>query len=80
MWLAVSTLTVLETALELSDPAAVATAVIERHGPYVCWFDADTTGAEGFTETGDWVGTAPEHPDLGTLIETFERRQATDGE
>lgn len=35
-WLAVTTLTVLETAPELSDPAAVATAVIERYGPYVC--------------------------------------------
>ncbi|MES9558759.1 MULTISPECIES: hypothetical protein [unclassified Streptomyces] len=30
----------------LYEPAAVATAVIERYGPYVCWFDADTTDVE----------------------------------
>lgn len=80
MWLVVTTLTVLETALELSDPAAVATAVIERYGPYVCWFDADTTDVEVFTETGHWVGTAPEPNDLGELLETFEQRQAASGE
>ncbi|MFJ8376978.1 hypothetical protein ACIQ9I_36180 [Streptomyces sp. NPDC094461] len=36
----------------LYEPAAVATAVIERYGPYVCWFDADTTDVEVFTEGG----------------------------
>lgn len=80
MWLAVTTLAVLETAPELSDPAAVATAVIERYGPYVCWFDADTTGVEVFTEGGTWVGTAPEPNDLCELVNTFEHRQAADGE
>ncbi|MFD9057555.1 hypothetical protein ACFWCM_19845 [Streptomyces albidoflavus] len=80
MWLAVTTLAVLETAPELSDPAAVATAVIERYGPYVCWFDADTTGVEVFTEGGTWVGTAPEPNDLSELVNTFEHRQAADGE
>ncbi|MFE4060354.1 hypothetical protein ACFXP3_29400 [Streptomyces sp. NPDC059096] len=80
MWLAVSTLTVLETAPELSAPAAAATAAIERYGPYACWFDADTTGVEVFTETGDWVGTAGDPSALGELIEAFEYRQAAGGE
>ncbi|MFJ3630339.1 hypothetical protein ACIPQ3_30045 [Streptomyces albidoflavus] len=80
MWLAVTELAVLETAPELSDPAAVATAVIERYGPYVCWFDADTTGVEVFTEGGTWVGTAPEPTNLGALFDAFEHRQAADGE
>ncbi|MEU9197752.1 MULTISPECIES: hypothetical protein [Streptomyces] len=80
MWLVVTTLAVLETAPELSDPAAVATAVIERYGPYVCWFDADTTDVEVFTEGGAWVGTAPEPNDLGELLEDFEHRQAAGGE
>ncbi|MEU3049177.1 hypothetical protein ABZ705_22160 [Streptomyces sp. NPDC006984] len=79
MWLVVTTLAVLETAPQLSDPAA-ATAVIERYGPYVCWLDADTTDAEVFTEGGTWVGTAPEPNDLGELLEAFEHRQATGGE
>ncbi|MDJ0384981.1 hypothetical protein [Streptomyces sp. G-G2] len=78
MWLVVNTLTVLETAPLLSDPAA--TAVIERYGSYVCWFDADTTGVEVFTEDGTWVGTAPAPNDLGELLEAFEQRQATGGE
>ncbi|MGW0607782.1 hypothetical protein [Streptomyces sp. NPDC002640] len=80
MWLAVTALTVLETAPLLADPAAaVATAVIDRYGPYLCWFDDDTP-VEVFTEHGDWVGTAPEPNDLGDLIDAFERRQATGGE
>ncbi|MEU3226769.1 hypothetical protein ABZ695_26915 [Streptomyces sp. NPDC006976] len=80
IWLVVTALTVLETAPLLSDPAAVATAVIERYGPYVCWFDADTPEVEVFTETGDWVGTAPEPNALGELLEAFEHRQAAGGE
>ncbi|GGV89990.1 hypothetical protein [Streptomyces massasporeus] len=80
MWLVVTTLAVLETAPQLSDPAAFATAVIERCGPYVCWFEADTTEVEVFTEGGDWVGTAPEPNDLGELLEAFEHRQAAGGE
>ncbi|MFJ7069781.1 hypothetical protein [Streptomyces sp. NPDC101115] len=80
MWLVVTTLAVLETAPQLSDPVAVATAAIEWQGMYFCWFDADSTGVEVFTETGDWVGTAPEPNDLGELLEAFEYRQATGGE
>lgn len=34
VWLAVTTLAVLETAPLLTDPAADATAVLERYGPY----------------------------------------------
>ncbi|MFD4260734.1 hypothetical protein ACFWR9_24705 [Streptomyces sp. NPDC058534] len=80
MWLVVTTLAVLETAPQPSDPATIATALIERYGPYVCWFDADTTDVEVFTETGAWVGTAPEPNDLGELLEAFEYRQAAGGE
>lgn len=80
MWMVVSTLAVLETAPLLSNPAAVATAVLERYGHYVCWFDADTTGVEVFTETGDWVGTAPDPNGIGGLLEDFEHRQAAGGE
>ncbi|MFE4177165.1 hypothetical protein ACFRR7_34880 [Streptomyces sp. NPDC056909] len=80
MWLVVTTLAVLETAPLLADPAALATAVLERYGPYVCWFDADTTEVEVFTETGDWVGTAPEPDGLDALLEAFEQRQAAGGE
>ncbi|NEA14146.1 hypothetical protein [Streptomyces halstedii] len=80
MWLVVTTLAVLETAPELSAPATVATAPIERYGPYVCWFDADTTDVEVFTEGGTCVGIVPEPNDLGELLEAFEHRQAAGGE
>ena len=81
MWLAVNTLAVLETAPQLSDPAAVATAVIERYGPYVCWFDAKDSGEiPVWTEAGVWVGTAGDPSALDELIEAFEQRQAAGGE
>ncbi|MFE6985842.1 hypothetical protein [Streptomyces griseus] len=80
MWLAVTTLAVLDTAPLLTDPASVATAVLERYGPYACWLDADTTGVDVFTETGTWVGTAPEPDAIGALLEAFEHRQAPNGE
>ncbi|WP_098023729.1 hypothetical protein [Streptomyces sp. st115] len=72
MWLAVSTLAVLETAPLLSDPATLATAVLERYGPYVCYFDADTSEVEVFTETGEPVGTAPDPDKIGALIKDHE--------
>ncbi|MFE7574700.1 hypothetical protein ACFU5Z_08180 [Streptomyces sp. NPDC057521] len=80
MWLVVIKLAVLETAPQLSDPVAVATAVIERYGPYVCYFDADVPEVEVFTETGVRVGTAPEPNGIGELLEAFEHRQAAGGE
>ncbi|WP_030705136.1 MULTISPECIES: hypothetical protein [unclassified Streptomyces] len=80
MWLAVTALTVLETAPLLTDPATLATAVLERYGPYVCWFDADTTGVDVFTETGTWVGTAPAPDEIGALLDAFEQRQAAGGD
>ncbi|MFJ1751189.1 hypothetical protein ACIOJD_33915 [Streptomyces sp. NPDC088116] len=81
MWLIVTTLAVLATAPLLSDPATVATAVIERYGPYVCWFDAEDSGeVPVWTETGVWVGTAGDPGALGELIEEFEQRQAASGE
>ncbi|MEU5234041.1 hypothetical protein AB0G82_32910 [Streptomyces anulatus] len=80
MWLVVSTLAVLETAPLLSDPETVATAVLERYGPYVCWLDADTPDVEVFTATGAWVGTAPEPSAISELLEAFEQRQATNGD
>ncbi|MCR8945080.1 hypothetical protein NW249_23465 [Streptomyces sp. OUCMDZ-4982] len=80
MWLAVITLTVLETAPLHTDPASVATAALERYGPYVSWFDADTEAVDVFTETGTWVGTAPAPDEIGDLLEAFEQRQAASGE
>ncbi|MCX5589586.1 hypothetical protein [Streptomyces erythrochromogenes] len=81
MWLAVNTLAVLETAPRLSDPAALSTAVIERYGPYVCWFDAEDSGeVPVWTEAGVWVGTAGDPSALDELIEAFEQRQAAGGE
>ena len=80
MWLVVTELAVLETAPELSAPAAVATAVIERYGPYVCYFDADVPEVEVFTETGVRVGTAPTPDEIGDLLHVFEQRQAASGE
>lgn len=80
VWLAVSTLAVLETAPLLTDPAAVTTAVLERYGPYACWFDADTDAVDVFTETGTWVGTAPAPDEIGDLLDVFEQRQSTGGE
>ncbi|MFJ9690384.1 hypothetical protein ACIRRX_32425 [Streptomyces bacillaris] len=80
MWLVVTTLAVLETAPELSGPAAVTTAVLERYGPYICWFDADTPTVEVFTDAGTWVGTAPDPDAIGVLLEAFEQRQAASGE
>ncbi|MEG9551375.1 hypothetical protein V5N34_25225 [Streptomyces baarnensis] len=72
IWLAVSTLAVLETAPLLSDPATLATAVLERYGPYVCYSDADTSEVEVFTETGEPVGTAPDPDKIGALIKDHE--------
>ncbi|WP_331725035.1 hypothetical protein [Streptomyces sp. NBC_00040] len=81
MWLAVNTLAVLETAPQLSDPAALSTTVIERYGPYVCWFDAEDSGEiPVWTEAGVWVGTAGDPDALDELIEAFEQRQAAGGE
>ncbi|WP_331722602.1 hypothetical protein [Streptomyces sp. NBC_00122] len=81
VWLVVTTLAVLETAPQLSDPAALSTAVIERYGPYVCWFDAEDSGEiPVWTEAGVWVGTAGDPSTLDELIEAFEQRQATGGE
>ncbi|MFH8873161.1 hypothetical protein [Streptomyces griseus] len=80
VWLAVSTLAVLETAPLLTDPGAVSTAVLERYGPYICWFDADTDVVDVFTETGTWVGTAPAPDEIDDLLEVFEQRQSTSGE
>ncbi|MGY4966635.1 hypothetical protein [Streptomyces sp. 900105245] len=81
MWLVVNTLAVLETAPQLSDPAALSTAVIERYGPYVCWFDAEDSGEiPVWTEAGVWVGTAGDPDALDELIEAFEQRQAAGGE
>ncbi|MGW2331647.1 hypothetical protein ACWC5C_38680 [Streptomyces sp. NPDC001700] len=80
MRLIVTALTVLQSAPLLSDPAPAATAVIERYGPYICWFDADSTQVPVWTETGTWVGTAPEPSDLGPLLEAFEQNQNAGGE
>ncbi|MFE9700577.1 hypothetical protein [Streptomyces sp. NPDC006270] len=80
VWLAVSTLAVLETAPLLSDPATLATAVLERYGPYACWLDADTPDVEVFTDAGTWVGTAPEPNAISELLEAFEQRQAAGGD
>ncbi|CAM5327970.1 hypothetical protein [Streptomyces griseus] len=77
MWLAVSTLAVLETAPLLSDPATLATAVLERYGPYVCYSDADTSEVEVFTETGEPVGTAPDPDKIGALIKDHENGGAS---
>lgn len=76
MWLAVTTLAVLETAPLLTDPATDATAVLERFGPYLCYFDADTPVVLVFTETGQPVGTAPDTDKIGALLDAFEERQA----
>ncbi|MBK3585358.1 hypothetical protein JHN49_17090 [Streptomyces sp. MBT57] len=78
VWLAVTTLAVLETAPLLTGPDA--TAVLERFGPYLCYFDADTTGVEVFTETGRPVGTAPDPDKIGALLDAYEERQAASGE
>lgn len=78
VWLAVTTLAVLETAPLLTGPDA--TAVLERFGPYLCYFDADTTGVEVFTETGQPVGTAPDPDKIGALLDAYEERQAASGE
>ncbi|MEU8445553.1 hypothetical protein AB0F05_34440 [Streptomyces microflavus] len=80
VWLAVTSLAVLETAPLLTDPATDATAVLERFGPYLCYFDADTPVVEVFTETGQPVGTAPDTDKIGALLDAFEERQAAAGE
>ncbi|MFC9183354.1 hypothetical protein ACFTZJ_22095 [Streptomyces globisporus] len=76
MWLAVTTLAVLETMPLPTEPApaATATATLKRYGPYVCYFDADTPKVEIFTEDGEPVGTA-EPGEIGELLEAFEQRQ-----
>jgi hypothetical protein len=76
MWLAVTELTVLHPAPLLGDPDSIATTVLERYGPYVCVFDADTTTIPVFTQTGAWVGTAEQPTDIGELLADYEQRQA----
>ncbi|MER8199724.1 hypothetical protein ABTY00_38160 [Streptomyces microflavus] len=64
----------------LAGPATDATAVLERLGPYVCYFDADTPEVEVFTETREPVGTASDPDGIGEVLEAFEQRQAARGE
>ena len=71
MWMVVTALSVLETAPMLSDPTA-ATTVIERYGPYVCWFDADTPHVEVFAASGTWVGKATGPDTISALITAHE--------
>ncbi|MFD4528425.1 hypothetical protein ACFWP7_31805 [Streptomyces sp. NPDC058470] len=80
MWLDVTDLELLQTAPPRTDLDTAPTSMLERYGPYVCWFDADTSEVEVFTEAGDWVGTAPEPNGLGELLEAFEQRQAASGD
>ncbi|MFI8200489.1 hypothetical protein ACIF6K_28895 [Streptomyces sp. NPDC085942] len=80
MRLAVTTLAVLDTAPLLTDPAPDATAVLERYGPYLCWFDAGTPTVDVFTETGTWVGSVTELDEISALLDAFEQRQAASGE
>lgn len=55
----------LQSAPLLTDPAAVATAVLERYGPYVCYFDAETCSeVPMWTEAGFWVGSAGDPGEL----------------
>ncbi|MGW6744833.1 hypothetical protein ACWGDX_29550 [Streptomyces sp. NPDC055025] len=76
MWLDVTALEVLATAPLLADPAAVATAALERYGPYICVFDAETTDVPVWTETGTWVGTAEDAAAIGALLANYERLAA----
>ncbi|MFJ4966733.1 hypothetical protein ACIP6P_30500 [Streptomyces sp. NPDC088729] len=80
MWLAVSTLAVLETGPILTDTTALITAVLERYGQYVCWLDADAPDVEVYTDAGTWVGTAPEPNAISELLDAFEQRQAAGGD
>ncbi|MFI2292933.1 hypothetical protein [Streptomyces niveus] len=76
MCLDVARLEVLHAAPPLGAPESVATAVLERYGPYACVIYADTTAVPVWTETGVWVGTAADLGELGGLLEAFEQRQA----
>ncbi|MEU6680911.1 hypothetical protein [Streptomyces sp. NPDC046925] len=79
MMLVVITLALLEPAPVPSEPTA--TGHLERHGPYVCWFDTENPGeVPVWTEAGVWVGTAGDPGTLGKLIERFEQRPAAGGE
>jgi hypothetical protein len=80
MHLVVTALTVLQTALLLAGPAAVATAGVDRYGPYLCWLDADTSDVEVFTENGAWVGVADTPAEFEGLLEAFEQRHRADDE
>lgn len=74
------------TALEVRQPAplgfpgAAVTATIERHGPYVYYFDAHTDEVSVWTHAGVWVGRADTPDDLADVLDTFEQRQAAGGE
>lgn len=80
MWLVVTELAVLQTAPPHSDPAPTTPAHIERYGAYICCPDVDSTGVQVFTESGTWVGIAPDPDGLGALLATFEHRQEAGGD
>ncbi|MFE7054738.1 hypothetical protein ACFVAO_05940 [Streptomyces californicus] len=65
---------------EVEEKVARIKADPERAQEELRWFDADTDAVEVFTETGQWVGTAPDPDKIGVLLEAFEERQATGGE
>ncbi|MFI9065617.1 hypothetical protein ACIGQE_27745 [Streptomyces sp. NPDC053429] len=82
MWLVVTTLAVLATAPQLSDPAALFTDVIERYGPYICWYDAEGTPVRSRCGPRPASGSVPagDPSALDELIQAFEQRQAAGGE
>jgi hypothetical protein len=81
MWLAVTTLELLQTAPQhTTDPGDAITAMLERYGPYVCYIDADTDEVPVWTETGAWVGVADTPADIAELLDSYEQRHGVGGD
>ncbi|GHH55656.1 hypothetical protein [Streptomyces candidus] len=78
MQFVVNALTVLQTALQLTDGAYE--SVLERCGTYLHYIDGDTGQVQVWTEHGSWVGWAEQPDELAALVAAFEHGQAPGGE
>jgi len=55
-------------------PGSILHMTLERFGPYVVVFDADSDTVPVFTDSGTWVGEAAGPDAIATLIDAFEGR------
>ncbi|MFF8960783.1 hypothetical protein [Streptomyces sp. NPDC014894] len=61
----------------LATVPLLGSTVLDRYGPYLVVFDADTDSVPVFTETGAWVGEAADPDAISDVIDAFEHNTTT---